>query len=95
MDRVRISNGTWFFLDDHRADAGRLGLWLGRQAGRGRWLFSGSQSWTLFMPNPFFLPSVGGECKESTDGVSYRQRPPTVGENLFETWFGLCVNEII
>jgi len=42
-----------------------------------------------------FLPSVGGECKESTDGVSYRRRPPTVGENLFETCFGFRVNEII
>lgn len=47
------------------------------------------------MPSPFFFQSVGGECNESTDGVSYRQRPPTVGENLFETCFGFCVNEKI
>jgi len=49
----------------------------------------------VYAESVFFFQSVGGECKESTDGVSYRQRPPTGGENLFETCFGFRVNETI
>lgn len=47
-----ITNEAFFWTITARTPAG-WGLWLGRQAGRGRWVFSGSQSWTLLMPNPF------------------------------------------
>lgn len=38
---------------------------------------------------------VGGrESRESTDGALCSQRPPSVGENLFEICFGFWFNEI-
>lgn len=66
----------FFFTITGRTPAG-WGLWLPRQAGRGQWLLSGSQSWTLLMPNLFFFLAVGGR------GV----------ENLFEACFGFVSNK--
>lgn len=82
-------------LDDHRADAGRLGVVAG-SAGRAGPVVVLRLSKLGFVNAESVCIAVGGrECKDSTDGVSCRQRPPTVGENLFETCFGFCVNEII
>ena len=82
-------------LGDHRADAGRLGVVAGSAGRAGPVVVLRLSTLDCVNAESVFFAVGGWECKESTDGVSYRQRPPTVGENLFETCVGFCVNEII